>query len=170
MSPRCPLAPPAAAAVPQLDPRWRWRIRFGLTLATVVLATACRAQPSRVDGSVLLANAAQVEMRAELRAEAELLARIRAEIGEARCASDLSCRTLPIGAKACGGPTAWLAWSIDSGRADPIQAWAQELAALQRRRNERRGMASDCRYLADPGAVCRAQRCVPGAPGVAGAR
>ncbi|HEV7814274.1 MAG TPA: hypothetical protein VGP06_04140 [Janthinobacterium sp.] len=61
-----------------------------------------------------------------------------------------------MGAKACGGPEFYLAWS-DSG---PVTA--QELHALAaryadaRRAANRAGsaMASDCRIIADPGAMC----------------
>ncbi len=37
--------------------------------------------------------------------------KIRALIGDAACDSDAQCRTIAIGAKACGGPEAYLAWS-----------------------------------------------------------
>jgi hypothetical protein len=93
-------------------------------------------------------------------AEAALLARIRGEIGAARCDSDAQCRTLAIGEKACGGPEQWLAWSVTTGRAERLQAWAAELAALQRQRQQAAGMMSNCAYNADPGALCQAQRCV----------
>ena len=92
--------------------------------------------------------------------ESALLARIQAAVGEATCSSDAQCRTLPIGEKACGGPERWMAWSTTSPKAGPLPGWAAELATLARLRNQRSGMASNCQYLPDPGAVCRAQHCV----------
>ena len=92
--------------------------------------------------------------------EAALLARIQAGVGEANCSSDAQCRTLPIGEKACGGPERWMAWSTTSPKADQLPGWATELAALARQRNQRSGMLSNCQYMPDPGAVCRAQHCV----------
>lgn len=84
---------------------------------------------------------------------------IRALIGAAACTDSSQCRTLPIGAKACGGPESYLAWSTK-------QTSEQELHALgERYRNERQaeqaksGAMSDCRFLPDPGAVCRAGTC-----------
>ena len=99
--------------------------------------------------------------------ETALLARIQAAVGEAGCSSDAQCRTLPIGEKACGGPERWMAWSTTSPKADQLPAWAAELATLARQRNQRSGMVSNCQYLPDPGAVCRAQHCVMAMPALA---
>ncbi len=110
--------------------------------------------------SALAACQAQPGAAPSMEAEAALLARIRGEIGAARCDNDTQCRTLPIGEKACGGPEQWLAWSVGSGRAEQLKAWSAELAALQRQRHLAAGMMSNCAYNADPGAVCQAQRCV----------
>ena len=97
---------------------------------------------------------------AEPAAETRLLEQIRAEIGRAACTDDAQCRTLPVGAKACGGPAAWWPWSEASTNGARLLAWAQELDQLQRQRIEASGMRSDCRYVPDPGAACVAQRCV----------
>lgn len=120
-------------------------------LAVVLLVSACQAQP--LPGKPASAS---------LAAEAPLLAAIEAEVGSAPCTSSAQCRTLPIGAKACGGPARWMAWSITTGRADQLQAWSAQLDALQRRRFEASGMMSTCSIVPDPGAVCRAGRCVLG--------
>jgi len=137
-------------------------LRLGMPLVGLMLSTGCVAQ---LPPAAPAAPASTLQ--ADLRAEAALLARIHAEIGDARCTSDAQCRTLPIGEKACGGPEYWLAWSTSTGRASQLQRWAEELAALQRQRNERRGIQSTCQYNADPGAMCQAQRCVPQAQGSA---
>jgi len=118
----------------------------------LLLLGACQAQPGAAGSARAVEGVPQTE--------AALLARIHQEIGDARCSSDAQCRTLPIGEKACGGPASWLAWSTSQGREGPLQAWSAELAQLQRQRQARSGMVSDCRYLPDPGARCVAQRCV----------
>lgn len=117
-----------------------------------LVAAACAVQPG-------LLPAVQGKRLAEPQAEAALLARIRSEVGVPACTSDAQCRTLPIGEKACGGPAGWLPWSSATAAADRLQPLAEQLAAMQRRRHEHSGLASDCRFLADPGATCRAQRC-----------
>lgn len=98
--------------------------------------------------------------------EQQLFDRIRAEIGDAPCSSDAQCRTLAIGHKACGGPAAYWAWSTANASAQTLQAWADQLAELQRRSQARSGMASNCQLVTDPGARCVAQRCTLGAQGV----
>ena len=118
-------------------------------MAVLLLVSACQARtvPSQSAST-------------SLAAEAALLARIEAEVGDAACTSSAQCRTLPIGAKACGGPARWMAWSTTTGRADQLLAWSAQLADLQRRRFEATGMMSTCSIVPDPGAVCQAGRCV----------
>lgn len=147
---------PAEAKASQWPYRKSWSCtRLCVALGSLFIIADCQAQPpsaSRV--------APTAALQADLEAEAALLARIKAGIGDARCDSQAQCRTLPIGEKACGGPEIWLAWSADSASGDVLTAWAAELAALQRRRNARSGIQSTCVYNADPGAICRAGRCV----------
>lgn len=100
-----------------------------------------------------------------LATEADLLTRITTAIGNAHCTADAHCRTLPLGEKACGGPVSWLPWSAAMSQAAQLDAWAEQLAALQRQRNARSGVMSNCQYVPDPGAMCQAQRCVLRHPG-----
>ena len=144
-----PLAPqpyPPLALPPR--PAAARRQRWAALGAGLLLLTACQAQPGAAPAT-----------------EPALLARIRAEVGEARCSAGNQCRTLAIGAKACGGPESWLAWSTAAapgatGRAERLQAWSVELATLQRQRQQASGMVSNCQYMPDPGAACQVQRCV----------
>jgi hypothetical protein len=92
--------------------------------------------------------------------EARLLAQMRQAIGDASCSSDAECRTVPVGAKACGGPAAWWAWSQTRTDAAQLQAWSMQLDRLQRKRFEATGQQSNCQVVPDPGAACVAQRCV----------
>ncbi|WP_284620298.1 hypothetical protein [Aquabacterium humicola] len=95
-------------------------------------------------------------------------------IGDAACTGDAECRTVGIGALACGGPQGYRAWSVR--RTDE----AALMQAVQQQRQEReqqiakRGEMSICRVVPDPGARCAlpAGRCVlraDGAPGGAAA-
>ena len=114
-------------------------------LLLTTLVAACQAQPLAADPRA---------------AEAALLQRIRAEVGQAACTSTADCRTLPIGSKACGGPAGWMAWSATASRADTLQAWALELAQRQRQADMADGRMSTCSVVPDPGARCEAGRCV----------
>lgn len=85
--------------------------------------------------------------------------RIAHAVGAAPCDADAQCRTLPLGARACGGPSAWLAYSERQGDAAQLQRWADELARAERAQQQREGRMSICSVLPDPGAQCVAGRC-----------
>ena len=55
-----------------------------------------------------------------------LMQQITAEIGTARCEQDSQCRSLPVGHKACGGPTGHLAWSTAVSQESRLTALAQQ--------------------------------------------
>jgi len=88
-----------------------------------------------------------------------VLAQVRAAIGDAACSSDAQCRTLPMGARACGGPAAWWAWSTQRSDGALLHALATRLHTLERERIERAGLLSTCIAVPDPGAACVAARC-----------
>lgn len=79
---------------------------------------------------------------------------LQSEIGEPRCETDQHCRTVAVGAKACGGPTAYLAWSTLVSKEARIQQLAKAQVQAQEREVRATGMASNCAMLMDPGARC----------------
>lgn len=92
--------------------------------------------------------------------ESRRLAReLRTAIGPAACTADSQCRTLPVGAKACGGPAGYQAWSTQDGDARRIVDLATRQAEAERRDIQASGMRSNCAMVADPGAACVAGRC-----------
>jgi hypothetical protein len=93
----------------------------------------------------------------------DTLARIQALIGTPSCTEDSQCRSLPIGQRACGGPERYLAYSTARGSEAELQALGAIYQAERRKANNEAGRVSDCRVVPDPGAVCRAGACVPGA-------
>jgi len=96
-------------------------------------------------------------------AQPDLLTQLRAL--ERSCSSDAQCRTVPLGAKPCGGPEAYLPYS--SARTEPSKAsalaerYGKERAAA----HQKEGVAGDCMMVMDPGAVCHAGKCELGGPG-----
>lgn len=90
---------------------------------------------------------------------ARLARELRSAIGSATCSADAQCRTVAVGAKACGGPAGYLAWSSQNTDAEKVQALAAKQADAQRREVEASGLRSNCAFVADPGAVCTAGRC-----------
>ncbi|TFW13962.1 hypothetical protein E4L96_18930 [Massilia arenosa] len=75
------------------------------------------------------------------------------------CTADADCRTLPVGARACGGPEAYLPYSTKGTDVPALQALADQLAAERRAEIARTGEQGTCMFKPDPGAECRAQRC-----------
>ncbi len=125
--------------------RSRWRM--GGFVWAVLCLTAC--QTSATSGPTGVTT------------EASLQRQINTTIGQAPCTTDAQCRTIGVGANACGGPAAWRAWSTQNNpKGEALQSLVDQHAALQRQRQAQSGMVSTCRYLPDPGAVCQAQRCV----------
>ena len=70
------------------------------------------------------------------------------------CRDDADCATIAVGAKACGGPEAWLAWSRRVTDETALRAAAARDAEEVRARLRAEGAVSDCRFVADPGAMC----------------
>ena len=97
--------------------------------------------------------------------ESQRLAReLRSLIGTAACSSDSQCRTVAVGAKPCGGPAGYWAWSTQDTDAERMTALAQRQAAAEKREQEASGLRSNCRMLTDPGAACVAHRCQVNVP------
>jgi len=84
-----------------------------------------------------------------------LQAKVQQLIGDAGCDNSHQCRTVGIGAKACGGPESYLAWSVKVTDAQALNDAVQALAQARVEENKRSGMASDCAMRPEPTAVCR---------------
>lgn len=93
----------------------------------------------------------------------DTLARIRALIGEASCTHSGQCRSLPVGALACGGPQAYLPYSESGTDEKALRALAEQFKAERQAEIKASGLVSTCRYLPDPGAVCSSGSCQLGA-------
>jgi len=92
-------------------------------------------------------------------AQSSTLAEIRKLIGSAACADSSQCHSLPVGARACGGPEYYLAWSSANDAGDQLRALGERYKAERQADNKASGRISDCRYAMDPGAVCNAGAC-----------
>jgi hypothetical protein len=115
--------------------------RAALIAAALLSLAGCAAA---VDSAAASASAA-----------AEAQARISTLIGDAACDTQSQCRTVGIGARPCGGPESWLAWSTKVTDAHALQEAVQAQAQAAREANQRSGLGSDCRVRPEPTAVCR---------------
>ena len=82
------------------------------------------------------------------------LAQIEGLIGRAECQVDGECRAMGVGAKACGGPEAYRAWSTRQTDAGELQDLVARNAAARRIELDRLGMLSNCAMVPAPGAAC----------------
>lgn len=131
-------------------------------LATAALSSCAQtgAPPAPVPTSTTASPTAASEP------ESQRLAReLKAMIGPASCSSDAQCRTVPVGAKACGGPQSYWAWSTVGTDEARLRALAQRQADAHRREVEASGLRSNCAVVTDPGARCVAGSCQVNAPG-----
>lgn len=99
---------------------------------------------------------------------AALWQQILAETADAACDGPQHCHSIAVGSKACGGPERYLAWSSKHGDGARLRALAARHAALRKQEDERAGLLSNCMAVQDPGASCRAGRCVLNPPGIGG--
>ena len=129
---------------------------FGCSACSSQAQDPARATP-RVDAPAANASAVQKPV------ESATLARIRTLIGEASCTHSGQCRTLPIGAMACGGPEGYLPYSESRTDEKSLRALGEQYKAERIAENKASGMMSICRYLPDPGAVCTSGSCQLGA-------
>ncbi|MFT3817080.1 MAG: hypothetical protein QM750_05540 [Rubrivivax sp.] len=107
-------------------------------LAAVLALAACRSAPAAAPA-----------------AGATGLAEIEALIGAASCRRDEDCRAIGIGARACGGPEAYRAWSVIDSDERRLTERVQQDAAARRAELERLGMHSTCQVLPRPRVSCR---------------
>ncbi len=157
-----PLSPPSLHGG---LPAWR---RPALALALGGLLAACsQAQPPRGPAPTVPAVAAAAAP-AGTATLPELERRIDALIGPARCRGDADCRSIAIGARACGGPQAYRAWSVLETDERQLLAAVEQHRALRQQQIERGGETSICAVLTDPGSQCApapqaaaSGRCVP---------
>jgi hypothetical protein len=123
----------------------------------LLLGAACAGTAAAPPGA---SSAPSAPASSPLEAGADLAEAVRERIGDAACSDDSQCRTLGWGARACGGPSRWLAWSTLRSDAPSLQALASREAQRQSAVAQRLGMASTCQVAPDPGAQCVAKRCV----------
>lgn len=145
-----------------------WRLRATRSIAPMrplsaflalltVLATGCGLF---VEDDRDLGAFGSYEGYQELRQEA--LATLDQAVGDAEASSLAACRTVPVGAKACGGPASYAVYSTEAGDPETVQQVAEEITRLDEQANREFGLYSTCSLVAEPTVVwvdgqCRAE-------------
>ena len=86
---------------------------------------------------------------------ASLRAPVTALIGDAPCDNQSHCHVIGVGAKPCGGPSGYLAWSDKKTDRAALEAAVQAETQAQVAENKASGLLSDCMMTPVPAAVCR---------------
>jgi hypothetical protein len=119
-----------------------YRPLFLCSLVAAVMASACAQAPA--------VPAAGSEA---------LMAAIRAEVGDAPCDSAQQCHSAAIGAKPCGGPDAYLAWSSKNTDETRLAPLLTRYAAARKQENLAANAFSTCMMETRPAVTCQAGRC-----------
>ena len=119
-------------------------------------------KPSVMAGLALLAlltSACAVGPTEQAMAPADLVSASRTALTRTlvlSCRESADCATVGIGARSCGGPEQYLAYSVRDTPAPALRQAAQNYAGLRKKQLEERGEMSTCELLPDPGAQCSA--------------
>lgn len=149
---------PMACVLPSLPRRLA-----ACLMSTLCLALAACAAPLPSGGASTAAdqaappdagNASAAAQKTARDAAEAGLRRLRGAIGDGACSSDAQCRTVALGAQACGGPQAYLAWSLAAGNSAQVAELAARYRDQQIAVNAASGQRSTCRALRDRGAYC----------------
>jgi hypothetical protein len=82
------------------------------------------------------------------------MAQLKAAIGAAGCTSNAECKSIGVGAKPCGGPGAYIAWSQRDANAELVRTLAARTTEERKAQIAARGEMGICRVTPDPGASC----------------
>ena len=117
--------------------------RLLLALSAAVLASCAPTQPNAQPAAPTAPATALAASRALVDAAVSL-----------QCRSHSECATLPIGARACGGPEGYLAFSTVHSDVARLKQNLARYNQLRKAAVEASGEMSTCQVPVDPGAQC----------------
>lgn len=117
-------------------------LRLAAAGALMLVAAACQGTPPAADSA------------------ASLWQKIQAQNADTGCERDGQCHSIAVGAKACGGPERYIAWSDSKQDGARLKQLVAQHAAARVEEDKHRHVLSNCMLAVDTGAVCRAGRCV----------
>ena len=90
----------------------------------------------------------------------ELQKSIAALVGDKNCDRNKQCQSIAYGAKACGGPTSYLVYSLKHTDVVKLSREVGQYNQLMKEGNIRSGRISNCSMLMPSALVCRESKCV----------
>ncbi|TFW29945.1 hypothetical protein [Duganella callida] len=128
-----------------------------LAAASLLLLTACAGAQQSPPAPTDTAPATATDPAGNAGA---LWQQIKQANADQSCDNSSQCHTIGIGAKACGGPENYLAWSSKNNDGAKLKSLVELHSAARRADDKRQHMMSTCSVVSDPGATCRAGVCV----------
>ena len=80
-------------------------------------------------------------------------------IDVAKCTDSKQCKSLAIGAKACGGPQSYQIYSTLKTDVEKLITLGEQLKLLNKRYIKEEGLMSDCMMVMPPAVACLNNRC-----------
>lgn len=85
---------------------------------------------------------------------------LKALTKDLNCDTSAQCQVLPVGSRACGGPSSYLVFSTKNTDSEKVASLAKHITSLESQFNAQTGMASICQHLTAPAAQCVSNKCV----------
>ncbi|KZN60332.1 hypothetical protein [Pseudoalteromonas luteoviolacea] len=76
------------------------------------------------------------------------------------CDSSSQCQAIPVGSRACGGPSSYLVFSTKTADHKKVYELAKKLTHAESQYNAKTGMISICEHLRQPATQCIENTCV----------
>jgi len=124
-------------------------------MAAAMVVAACASAPDGDDG-------AEADALSDTLTLQSARALIDEAIGEARAASLGQCRLVGMGERPCGGPRAYVAYSVAETDSAYLAELMEVYGRLDRERNVREGLMSTCEVMGRPEVGLDGGRCVAG--------
>ncbi|GIZ52782.1 hypothetical protein [Noviherbaspirillum aridicola] len=125
------------------------------TTSTALLMACAALQgctPGALDSRQSIAGGLESEMRETRRL-------IEREVGDASAQRPEQCRVLPLGARACGGPQAYLVYSTARADERRLQELARQYTEAEQKYNRIAGTMSTCSHIEPPQVRLQHGRC-----------
>lgn len=155
-----------------LAKRSRWSIvALGLAVSACTQATREPAEEGSTAQEEEAPAAQEPEVRSAtgLRASMDSLrSELIARIGDPTASSVAACRALPVGKKACGGPSFYLVYSVQTADSAELARLAGEVTELQEQVIRQERLLSDCQVEPTPKLVLQGGRCAAGSQEIPG--
>lgn len=125
------------------------------------MLVACQDEQVTTQNDVVATNITQAT--ADSAAQQNSLEALRQQLDKVtenkQCSTDTVCRVLPVGKRACGGPSGFVVFSTEYSDEATVKTLASQITALENTYNLSTNAMSICEHLSEPTVQCIASTC-----------